>query len=35
MDIYRLIKLVQDEVNKKFDVALETQIELLGNFNLE
>ncbi len=35
MDIYRLIKFVQDEVNKKFDIALETEIELFGNFNLE
>ena len=35
MDIYRLIMLVQDEVNKKFDIALETEIELFGNFNLE
>ena len=35
MDIYRLIRFVQDEVNKKFDVALETEIELFGNFNLE
>ena len=35
MDIFRLIKLVQDEVNKKFGIALETEIELFGNFNLE
>lgn len=35
MDIYRLIRFIQDEVNKKFDIALETEIELFGNFNLE
>lgn len=34
-DIYRLIILVQDEVKKKFGIALETEIELFGNFDLE
>lgn len=35
MDIYRLIKQVQDAVNVKFGILLETEIELFGNFNLE
>jgi UDP-N-acetylmuramate dehydrogenase len=35
MDIFQLIKLVQREVNKKFGILLETEIEFLGNFDLE
>jgi len=34
-EIYQLIKLVQYEVNKQTGTSLETEIEFLGNFDLE
>jgi len=34
-DIYKLIRLAQTEVQKKFDKVLEPEIELLGEFNDE
>jgi UDP-N-acetylenolpyruvoylglucosamine reductase len=35
MDIYHLIQIVQAEVEKQFEVTLETEIELIGNFDVE
>jgi UDP-N-acetylmuramate dehydrogenase len=35
LEIYQLIKLVQDEVNKQTGITLDTEIEFLGNFDLE
>jgi UDP-N-acetylmuramate dehydrogenase len=35
LEIYQLIKLVQDEVKKQTGITLDTEIEFLGNFDLE